>query len=143
MLTAFIYSINTLFIYSILLTCLLCCRGVSRAFTALLLIARDGLALKDNSENCAHTTASIDVKVEAALDYDDSALKSFLVSTDHKVLDICHGESIVVDGRVDGPPIPREVSHLICLSVASFLSFLLGPGSSWVASSAVNARDRV
>ena len=36
-----------------------------------------------------------------------TVLKSCSVSTDCKVVDICHGESIVVD-----VPIPRELSHV-------------------------------
>ena len=63
--------------------------------------------------NCVHT--SIDAKVEVlsdiADDHVDPTLKSLSVSTDHKVLDICHGESIVVDSHVD-VPIPRAVSHV-------------------------------
>ena len=58
---------------------------------------------------------SIDAKVEVlsdiADDHVDPTLKSLSVSTDHKVLDICHGESIVVDSHVD-VPISREVSHV-------------------------------
>ena len=58
---------------------------------------------------------SIDAKVEVlsdiADDHVDSTPKSLSVSTDHKVLDICHGESIVVDSHVD-VPISREVSHV-------------------------------
>ena len=63
--------------------------------------------------NFVHT--SIDAKVEVlsdiADDHVDSTLKSLSASTDHKVLDICHGESIVVDSHVD-VPISREVSHV-------------------------------
>ena len=63
--------------------------------------------------NCAHT--SIDAKVEVlsdiADDHVDPTLKSLSVSTDCKVLDICYGESDLVDGHVD-LPIPQEVSHL-------------------------------
>ena len=63
--------------------------------------------------NLVHT--SIDAKVEVlsdiADDHVDPTLKSLSVSTDHKVLDICHGESIVVDSHVD-VPISREVSHV-------------------------------
>ena len=59
--------------------------------------------------------ASIDAKVEVlsdiADDHVDSTPKSLSVSTDHKVLDICHGESIVFDSHVD-VPISREVSHV-------------------------------
>ena len=54
--------------------------------------------------NFVHT--SIDAKVEVLSDIaDDPTLKSCSVSTDCKVVDICHGESIVVD-----VPIPRELS---------------------------------
>ena len=63
--------------------------------------------------NFVHT--SIDAKVEVlsdiADDHVDPTLKSLSVFTDHKVLDICHGESIVVDSYVD-VPISREVSHV-------------------------------
>ena len=63
--------------------------------------------------NFVHT--SIDAKVEVlsdiADDHVDPTLKSLSVSTDHKVLDICHGESIVVDSHVD-VPISLEVSHV-------------------------------
>ena len=56
--------------------------------------------------NFVHT--SIDAKVEVLSDIaDDPTLKSCSVSTDCKVVDICHGESIVVD-----VPIPRELSHV-------------------------------
>ena len=59
--------------------------------------------------NFVHT--SIDAKVEVlsdiADDHVDSTLKSFSASTDREVLDICHGESVIVD-----VPIPREVSHV-------------------------------
>ena len=62
--------------------------------------------------NFVHT--SIDAKVEVLSDIADNhvdpTLKSLSVSTDHNVLDICHGESIVVDSHVD-VPISREVSH--------------------------------
>ena len=63
--------------------------------------------------NFVHT--SIDAKVEVLSDFADDhvdpTLKSLSVSIDHKVLDICHGESIVVDSHVD-VPISREVSHV-------------------------------
>ena len=63
--------------------------------------------------NFVHT--SIDAKVEIlsdiADDHVESTPKSLSVSTDHKVLDICHGESIVFDSHVD-VPIPRELSHV-------------------------------
>ena len=56
--------------------------------------------------NFVHT--SIDAKVEVLSDFaDDPTLKSCSVSTDCEVLDICHGESVIVD-----VPIPREVSHV-------------------------------
>ena len=58
---------------------------------------------------------SIDAKVDAVKDIADvrvcSTLKSLSVSTDCKVLDICYGESDLVDGHVD-LPIPQEVSHI-------------------------------
>ena len=63
--------------------------------------------------NFVHT--SIDAKVEVlsdiADDHVDSTPKSLSVSTDHKVLDICHEESIVFDSHVD-VPISREVSYV-------------------------------
>ena len=59
--------------------------------------------------NFVHT--SINAKVEVlsgtADDHVDPTLKSLSVSTDCKVVDICHGESIVVD-----VPILRELSHV-------------------------------
>ena len=59
--------------------------------------------------------ASINAKVEVlgdtADDHVDPTLNSLSVSTDCKVLDICYGESDLVDGHVD-LPIPQEVSHL-------------------------------
>ena len=58
---------------------------------------------------------SIDAKVDAVKDIADvrvcSTLKSLSVSTDCKVLDICYGESDLVDGHVD-LPIPQEVRHI-------------------------------
>ena len=58
---------------------------------------------------------SIDAKVDAVKDIADvrvcSTLKSLSVSTDCKVLDICYGESDLVDDHVD-LPIPQEVSHI-------------------------------
>ena len=71
-----------------------------------------------NSPDCAvsnlvHT--SIDAKVKVLRDIADvqvgSTLKSLSVSTDGKVVDICFGESDLVDGHVD-LPIPQEVSHV-------------------------------
>ena len=63
--------------------------------------------------NFVHT--SIDAKVEVlsgiADDHVDPTLKSLSVSIDCKVLDICYGESDLVDGHVD-LPIPQEVSHI-------------------------------
>ena len=67
----------------------------------------------DCVSNFVHT--SIDAKVEVLSsisdDHDDPTLKSLSVSTDCKVLDICYGESDLVDGHVD-LPIPQEVSHV-------------------------------
>ena len=67
----------------------------------------------DCVSNFVHT--SIDAKVEVlsdiADDHVDSTLKSLSASTDREVLDICHGESVIVDGHVD-LPITQEVSHV-------------------------------
>ena len=63
--------------------------------------------------NFAHT--SIDAKVEVLSsisdEHDDPTLKSLSISTDCEGVDVCHGESIVVDSHVD-VPISREVSHV-------------------------------
>ena len=63
--------------------------------------------------NFVHT--SIDAKVEVlsdiADDHVDPTLNSLSVSTDCNVLDICYGESDLVDGHVD-LSIPQEVSHV-------------------------------
>ena len=63
--------------------------------------------------NFVHT--SIDAKVEVLSDipddHDDPTLKSLSISTDCEGVDVCHGESIVVDSHVD-VPISREVSHV-------------------------------
>ena len=65
------------------------------------------------SSNFVHT--SIDAKVEVLSsisdDHDDPTLKSLSISTDCEGVDVCHGESIVVDSHVD-VPISREVSHV-------------------------------
>ena len=79
--------------------------------------------------NFVHT--SIDAKVEVLSDIaDDPTLKSCSVSTDCKVVDICHGESIVVD-----VPIPRELSHVddnfsLCLSCYNSLPTPAGQNST-------------
>ena len=59
--------------------------------------------------NFVHTSinAKVEVLSDIADDYVDSTLKSLSASTDREVLDICHGESVIVD-----VPIPREVSHV-------------------------------
>ena len=63
--------------------------------------------------NFVHT--SIDAKVEVLSDIADvqvgSTLKSLSISTDCEAVDVCHGESIVIDSHVD-VPIFREVSHV-------------------------------
>ena len=63
--------------------------------------------------NFVHT--SIDAKAEVLSsipdDHDDPTLKSLSISTDCEGVDVCHGESIVVDSHVD-VPISREVSHV-------------------------------
>ena len=63
--------------------------------------------------NFVHTSinAKVEVLGDTADDHVDPSLKSLSVSTDCKVLDICYGESDLVDGHVD-LPIPQEVSHL-------------------------------
>ena len=55
--------------------------------------------------------AKVEVLSDTADDHVDPALNSLSVSTDCKVLDICYGESDLVDGYVD-LPIPKEVSHV-------------------------------
>ena len=63
--------------------------------------------------NFVHTP--IDAKVEVLSDIADvqvgSTLKSLSISTDCEAVDVCHGESIVIDSHVD-VPISREVSHV-------------------------------
>ena len=63
--------------------------------------------------NFVHTP--IDAKVEVLSDIADvqvgSTLKSLSISTDCEAVDICYGESDLVDGHVD-LPIPQEVSHV-------------------------------
>ena len=53
-----------------------------------------------------------------------STLKSLSISKDCEGVDVCHGESIVVDSHVD-VPISREVSHvdnsLLCAVMAAFI----------------------
>ena len=57
----------------------------------------------------------IDAKVEVLSDIADvqvgSTLKSLSISTDCEAVDVCHGESIVIDSHAD-VPISREVSHV-------------------------------
>ena len=67
----------------------------------------------DCVSNFVHTSiyAKVEVLSDIADDHFDPTLKSCSVSTDCKVLDICYGESDLVDGHVD-LPIPQEVSHL-------------------------------
>ena len=62
--------------------------------------------------NFVHTSinAKVEVLGDTADDHVDPTLNSLSVSTDCKVLDICYGESDLVDGHVD-LPIPQEVSH--------------------------------
>ena len=63
--------------------------------------------------NFVHTP--IDAKAEVLSDIADvqvgSTLKSLSISTDCEAVDVCHGESIVIDSHVD-VPISREVSHV-------------------------------
>ena len=55
--------------------------------------------------------AKVEVLGDTADEHVDPTLNSLSISTDCKVLDICYGESDLVDGHVD-LPIPQEVSHL-------------------------------
>ena len=59
--------------------------------------------------NFVHT--SIDAKVEVLSDIADDCVDPTLNPTDCEAVDVCHGESIVVDSHVD-VPISREVSHV-------------------------------
>ena len=63
--------------------------------------------------NFVHTSinAKVEVLSDTADDHVDPTLNSLSVSTDCKVLDICYGESDLVDGHVD-LPIHKEVSHV-------------------------------
>ena len=76
----------------------------------------------DDSSDCvSHAIVSnfvhtpIDAKVEVLSDIADvqvgSTMKSLSISTDCEAVDVCHGESIVIDSHVD-VPISREVSHV-------------------------------
>ena len=63
--------------------------------------------------NFVHTSinAKVEVLGDTADDHVDPSLKSLSISTDCEAVDVCHGESIVVDSHVD-VPISREVSHV-------------------------------
>ena len=63
--------------------------------------------------NFAHTSIDDNVEVLSSIpdDHDDPTLKSLSISTDCEGVDVCHGESIVIDSHVD-VPIFREVSHV-------------------------------
>ena len=63
--------------------------------------------------NFVHTSidAMVEVLSDISDDHDDPTLKSLSISTDCEGVDVCHGESIVVDSDVD-VPISREVSHV-------------------------------
>ena len=63
--------------------------------------------------NFVHSSinAKVEVLSDTADDHVDPTLNSLSVSTDCKVLDICYGESDLVDGHVD-LPIPQEVIHV-------------------------------
>ena len=82
--------------------------------------------------NFVHTSigAKVEVLSDIADDCVDPTLKSCSVSTDCKVVDIWHGESIVVD-----VPIPRELSHVddnfsLCLSCYNSLPTPAGQNST-------------
>ena len=80
-----------------------------------------GVVPDDSSDCVSHAIVSnfvhtpIDAKVEVLSDIADvqvgSTMKSLSISTDCEGVDVCHGESIVVDSHVD-VPISREVSHV-------------------------------
>ena len=80
-----------------------------------------GVVPDDSSDCVSHAIVSnfvhtpIDAKVEVLSDIADvqvgSTMKSLSISTDCEAVDVCHGESIVVDSHVD-VPISREVSHV-------------------------------
>ena len=63
--------------------------------------------------NFVHTSinAKVEVLGDTADDHVDPTLKSLSISTDCEGVDVCHGESIVVDSHVD-VLISREVSHV-------------------------------
>ena len=63
--------------------------------------------------NFVHTSinAKVEVLSDTADDHVDPTLKPLSVSIDCKVLDICYGESDLVNGHVD-LPIPQEVTHV-------------------------------
>ena len=80
-----------------------------------------GVVPDDSSDCVSHAIVSnfvhtpIDAKVEVLSDIADvqvgSTMKSLSISTDCEAVDVCHGESIVIDSHVD-VPISREVSHV-------------------------------
>ena len=90
-----------------------------------------GVVPDDSSDCVSHAIVSnfvhtpIDAKVEVLSDIADvqvgSTLMSLSASTDREVLDICHGESVIVD-----VPISREASHVdnSSLTPASKISIL-------------------
>ena len=80
--------------------------------------------------NFVHTSinAKVEVLSDTADDHVDPTLKSLSVSTDCKVVDICHGESIVVD-----VPILRELSHVddnFSLGSSRYTSLPTPPGQN-------------
>ena len=80
-----------------------------------------GVVPDDSSDCVSHAIVSnfvhtpIDAKVEVLSDIADvqvgSTMKSLSISTDCEAVDVCHGESIVIDSHVD-VPISWEVSHV-------------------------------
>ena len=80
-----------------------------------------GVVPDDSSDCVSHAIVSnfvhtpIDAKVEVLSGIADvqvgSTMKSLSISTDCEAVDVCHGESIVIDSHVD-VPISREVSHV-------------------------------
>ena len=77
--------------------------------------------------NFVHTSIDAEVEVlsDIADDHVDPTLNSLSISTDCEAVDVCHGESIVIDSHVD-VPISREVSHVdnYLLTPAGMISVL-------------------
>ena len=84
-----------------------------------------GVVPDDSSDCVSHAIVSnfvhtpIDAKVEVLSDIADvqvgSTMKSLSISTDCEAVDVCHGESIVIDSHVDVPSLGKLVMlTIIC-----------------------------